>query len=262
MKNNNLIEDFKKHEAKIMEVLKEAAKTEEKLTKEMFHMVDKKSVKEVEIKMSALIGQDRVNLIKKAFCIETYQMKLVKKSNGQMVVQVHRGGAEFRPEMNLATILDVDASHVLQWASIVVEIFMLVLSCVGIGVDLDEAEMKAVTEEVEVIVREPAFQRALNKFLEEWNQGGAWRRAKAIFYLIKDTYSLGFFWRIVKLIFNDMSTWEKIRALAEVSLMIVAAFASDGLALIARIALAVDNAVYLAQKLINISELTERKKTL
>lgn len=171
LKDNNLIEDFKKHEAKIMEVLKKAADTEEKLTKEMFHMVDKKPVEDVEKKMSAVIGQDRVNLIKKAFGIETYRMKLVKKSDGKSVVQVHRGEAEFRPEINLTTIRDVELSDCLQWSSILVEVFMLFLSCAGIKVDLNNSEMRAVTGEVEDIVRQPEFRKVLLKFEESWNQG-------------------------------------------------------------------------------------------
>lgn len=59
-----------------------------------------------------------------------------------------------------------------------------------------------------------------------------------------------------------MSTWERVRAMAECSAMIVAAFATDGAALIARIALAVDSAATLVQKLINISHFAEFKKTL
>jgi hypothetical protein len=51
-------------------------------------------------------------------------------------------------------------------------------------------------------------------------------------------------------------------AMGEVSLMIVAAFASDGLALIARIALAVDSAVYLAEKIVNLITLSDMKKTM
>ena len=152
----------------------------------------------------------------------------------------------------------------LQWASLVVELFLFVLSCVGIGVDLSAAEMRALVQEVEGLVREPAFQRALNKFVEAWIEAGdsAWGKAKAIFYFLKDSYSLGIFWKIIKLIFQNMSTWEKIRAIAEVALMIVAAFATEGIALIARIALAVDSAVYLAEKIANLVTFSDMKKSM
>ncbi|CAG2252462.1 unnamed protein product [Mytilus edulis] len=264
LKDNNLIEDFPKYEAKIMDVLEEGAKTEERLTKEMFDMVGKKSAEDVEKEMSTIIGQDRVDVIKKAFSIETYRMKLVKKLNGQTVVQVHRGGAEFIPELNLATIQDVEIADVLQWASIAVEIFMLVLSCVDIVGDLSEAAIRAITKEVEDIVRQPAFQQALNKFKDEWNRGGTWRRAEAIFVVfLKDTFELTSFWRIIKLLLNkNISTWEKIKDVAEVALMIVYALATEGIALISKIAVVVDHALKLAEKLANIAEFAEFKKTL
>jgi hypothetical protein len=44
--------------------------------------------------------------------------------------------------------------------------------------------------------------------------------------------------------------------------MIVAAFATDGVALIARIVLAVDNAVYLEQKIANLGSFSHLKKTM
>jgi hypothetical protein len=44
--------------------------------------------------------------------------------------------------------------------------------------------------------------------------------------------------------------------------MIVAAFATEGVALIARIALAVDSAVYLAEKIANLVTFSDMKKTM
>jgi hypothetical protein len=44
------------------------------------------------------------------------------------------------------------------------EITHLVLSCVGLGLDISEIVIRAVVKEVEALVREPAFQRAVEKF--------------------------------------------------------------------------------------------------
>ena len=44
--------------------------------------------------------------------------------------------------------------------------------------------------------------------------------------------------------------------------MIVAAFATDVITLIARIALAVDSAVYLAEKIANLATFSDMKKTM
>ena len=264
LENNQLIPDYAKHEKRITVVLQAAAQKEAKLTTQMFHMIDNKTMREVEKEMSAIIGHERVDLIKKSFAIETYRMKVVKKPDGQSAVQVHRKGVEFQPERMLMSINDIETSTWLQLASLVIELFLFVLSCVGIGVDLSEAEMRTVVQEVERIVQEPAFQKALNKFLEVWNEAGgsAWGKAKAIFYFLKDSYSLGFFWVIIKLIVQNMTTWEKFRAIGELVVMIVAAFATEGFALIARIALAVDSAVHLAEKIANLATFSDMKKTM
>jgi hypothetical protein len=92
---------------KMTEVLKEAAKKETTLTTKMVHMIDNKTMREIEKEMSAIIGHERVDLIKKSFAIETYRMKVVKKPDGKSAVQVHRKGVEFQPERMLMTINDM-----------------------------------------------------------------------------------------------------------------------------------------------------------
>jgi hypothetical protein len=264
LRNNQLIPDYEKHEEKIMEVLKETAQVEATLTTKMFHMIDNKNMREVEQAISAIIGYERVDFIKKYFAMETYKMKVVKKPDGQSAVQVYRKGIEFQPERMLMTINDIDAVTVLQWASLALEITHLVLSCVGLGLDISEIVIRAVVKEVEALVREPAFQRAVEKFVEAWNAAGgnAWAKAKAIFEFLKDTYSLGIFWKIVKLFFQKMSAWEDIKAIAEVALMIIVGFATDGLALISKIVLIVDIAIDLADKIANLVMFSDMKKTM
>ena len=264
LRNNQLIPDYEKHEEKIMEVLKETAQVEATLTTKMFHMIDNKNMREVEPAISAIIGHERVDFIKKYFAMETYKMKVVEKPDGQSAVQVHRKGVEFQPERMLVTINDIDAVTVLQWASLALEITHLVLSCVGLGLDVSEIVIRAVVKEVEALVREPAFQRAVEKFVEAWNAAGgnAWAKAKAIFEFVKDTYSLGIFWKIIKLFFQKMSAWEDIKAIAEVALMIIVGFATDGLALISKIVLIVDIAIDLANKIANLVMFSDMKKTM
>jgi hypothetical protein len=227
-------------------------------------MIDNKNMREVEQAISAIIGHERVDFIKKYFAMETYKMKVVKKPDGQSAVQVHRKGVEFQPERMLMTINDIYAVTVLQWASLALEITHLVLSCVGLGLDISEIVIRAVVKEVEALVREPAFQRAVEKFVEAWNAAGgnAWAKAKAIFEFLKDTYSLGIFWKIIKLFFQKMSAWEDIKAIAEVALMIIVGFATDGLALISKIVLIVDIAIDLADKIANLVMFSDMKKTM
>ena len=264
LRNNQLIPDYEKHEEKIMEVLKETAQVEATLTTKMFHMIDNKNMREVEQAISAIIGYERVDFIKKYFAMETYKMKVVKKPDGQSAVQVYRNGIEFQPERMLMTINDIDAVTVLQWASLALEITHLVLSCVGLGLDISEIVIRAVVKEVEALVREPAFQRAVEKFVEAWNAAGgnAWAKAKAIFEFLKDTYSLGIFWKIIFLYFQKMSAWEDIKAIAEVALMIIVGFATDGLALISEIVLIVDIAIDLADNIANLVMFSDMMKTM
>ena len=264
LRNNQLIPDYEKHEEKITEVLKETTQVEATLTTKMFHMIDNKNMREVEQAISVIIGHERVDFIKKYFAMETYQMKVVKMPDGRSAVQVHRKGVEFQPERMLMTINDIYAVTVLQWASLALEITHLVLSCVGLGLDISEIVIRAVVKEVEALVREPAFKRAAEKFVEAWNAAGgnAWAKAKAIFEFLKDTYSLGIFWKIIKLFFQKMSAWEDIKAIAEVALMIIVGFATDGLALISKIVLIVDIAIDLADKIANLVMFSDMKKTM
>jgi hypothetical protein len=59
-------------------------------------------------------------------------------------------------------------------------------------------------------------------------------------YVVKFVSDFGIFWKIIKLFFQKMSAWEDIKAIAEVALMIIVGFATDGLALISKIVLIVD----------------------
>lgn len=258
LKHNKLIDDDD-----ITGELKEAAKTEAELTKSMLNMINTTSMQKVEEEMSKIIGFDRVELIKKSFDIETYSMKVLKKPDGQSTVLVQRGGNEFLPEIMLKTNNDIETAIMLQWASVVVELFLFVFSCVGIEVDLNPSEMKAIVEEVEGFIR-GGLQTALDKFLEAWNNAGGsvWGKAKAIFALLKDIFSLGFFWKITKLIIKKMSILQKIKALAKVAMLIVAAIKTGGAAIIARIALALKNSDKLVEKIRKIIMLSSMKETM
>ena len=254
----------KKYRHKIIGELQVTAKNEATLKTKMVDMIDKRTMRDVEREMSAIIGQERVDLIKKSFTIETYRMNVTEKSDSLSFVHVHRKGNEFQPKRMLMSINDIHSATELQWASLLVELFIFVLNCAGIVIDLSGAEMRDLVQEIERLIKEWKFQEALINFVDAWNKAGdsTWKMAKAIFSFLADVYELNMFWTIIKLIIDDMSTWETIRALAEVSLTIVAAFATEGFALIARIALAVDSAVHLAEKIANLNTFSEMKKTM
>lgn len=262
LREKELIPEYEKHEERITEVLKEVAQKEATLSTKMCPMIDNIDLQKVEEAMSELIGQDRVDDIKMAFSIESYSMTVNSEDNQS--VQVSRNGVQFQPERMLKTIVDIETATVLLLAGIVIELFFFLLGCVGIIVRLNQAEMRALVEEVEVIVKQSAVREALNAFLADWNKAECttWEKAKAIFYFLQERYSLGTFWEIIKLIFKDMCKWEKIKAMVEVVMMIVAAFTTERFALIARIALAVRSCNYLKSKTENIIMLSDMKKTM
>jgi hypothetical protein len=264
LKNNQLISDYEKHEQKITEVLKKAAQKETTLTTKIGPMIENKTVLEVEKEMTAIIGYKRVDLIKKSFAIETYRMKVAKTPNGQTTVHVHRRGVEFQPMRWLTTISDIDKSEKLQWASLVIELFFFLFSSANIITDIKKVGMMNIVREVEAHTLVPAFKRELNTFLEAWNKAGvnAWGKAKSIFNILKKTYLLQIGWTFTKVILQNMSTPQTIRAIGEFVLMVVASFATNGIALIARIVLAVNNFVYLEQKIENLGNFSYLKTTM
>jgi hypothetical protein len=266
LKTEQLIPEYERYEGKIMEVLKEATQKEATLTTEMVLMIDNTNMREVEQAISAIIGHECVHLIKNSFAIETYRMKVVEQSDGQLVVQVHRKGVEFRSDIMLKTRTNIAFATVLQSASLVIELLLFLLSCAGVEVDLSDAEMWTLVQEVDVFAREPAFERALNTFVDAWNEAGgsAWGKAKAIFYFLKDSFLLGILWKLIKLIFKlifqNMSTWEMINAMIKVVSMIYTAFNTKELGLIGRIVLAVHSYDYLADKIANLVKFSDLKK--
>lgn len=123
---------------------------------------------------------------------------------------------------------------------------------------------EAVEETVTVIKTSTKFQKGIEAFLDAWNAAGGskWAKAKALFYLMKDTYSAGLLWNIIKIICSKMHWYDWLLTSAKVSAMLIAAFATDGAALIGEIALIVLSAVDFARKIANLHTLSEVKKTI
>ena len=98
----------------------------------------------------------------------------------------------------------------------------------------------------------PVFLERLVK--SSWNREIV-PQAKALFYLLKDTFSLGILWKIIKSLCSNMSTWDWIKAGALITAQLIAAFATDGLALIAKIVLALNSAYDFYKKIKNLNEI-------
>lgn len=210
------------------------------------------------------LPEDRMKLIEEALSIPTFRLDITKKTDGKYEAQFTREGEEFLPGKQLATVADITSISFLQQASILVEAVFLVLQAVGIKVSVSKSTMEAAIEDTATAIRNSSqLQRAIAQFINSWNSGGgATAKAKAIFFLIKDSMAAGILWTIIKSLCREMKWYDWMETAAKVSAMIIAALATEGVALIAKIALIVMSAVDFARKIANLAQLEEIKKTL
>ena len=122
--------------------------------------------------------------------------------------------------------------------------------------------MKTADEIISFIQQSIALQKAVQALEAAAESGSTWDIAKAIFNLIKVCYSADILWKIIESLCSNMSTWEWIKTVGIVTAMIIADIATDGLALIAEIVLALNNAIDFIKKLTNLSELKTIRKSL
>lgn len=236
-----------------------AAEEQVKLAKEL--KGEPKDVAEILLKH---LPRDRVEMIKSGLSIPTYTLDIAKQEDGHFWCSVTRDRKEFRPSIKLATVAGVDAATWLQYASIIVEAVLLVLQAVGIKVAISEQAITKTAEEVvQVVESSSALRKAVQNLVQVFEEGGSpWEKAKAIFYLIKDSYSAGILWQIIKGLCSNMSWWDWTKTAGIVTAMIIAALATDGAALIAKIVLALNSAYEFGKKIKNVVHLSDLKKNL
>ena len=210
------------------------------------------------------LPEDRIKLIRGALEIPTFRMEVTKHVDGRHWLIFKRNGEDFFPAHAVTTDLHHDIGDIIQKASILVEAIMLVMSAVGISVSASSRVVeKAVNEAANAIRSSSVLARALDDFVASWNSAGsAFSKAKAVFYLVKDSHAAGILWNTIKCICSEMSWFEWVKTAAKVTAMIIAALATDGVALIAEIALIVLNAVDFGLKMANIVLLKKIKETL
>lgn len=263
----NAPEEFSKMNAdpKVKEAVTEAARAAASEEVKLAHEFTSQPDQEIRERLAKHLPEDRIKLIEEALSIPTFRMEITQKSNGKYLVQLTREGKEFLPGRELATVSDINWGSILQEASILVEAILLVMSAVDIKVSVSQSTMKATIEDTaKAIENSSALQRAIAKFISSWHAAGgsALERAKAIFYLLKESYAAGILWTIIKSLCREMKWYDWLETAAKVTAMIIAALATEGVALIARIALVVMSAVDFIRKLANLAKFEEIKQTL
>lgn len=245
-------------ESNILEAVMKQAENDAQLYRKLAPLVAKEAGSaELEAAMSTILSAEELQLIKDTFLFDTYQVEVYtcSKPGPKSFVKFLREGEEIFPDITLVSSSEILKATWLQWASIVIEVFMLALSCIGIHISLRKSQLQKITQAVEKTIETPAFRKALDAFKKAWSNGNAMARAKAIFMFLKDSFTAGIFWKVMKSIFSTMSKWDYARAIATTAAMIVAAFATGGAVLIAKILMALDSAYALVQKMRNLEAL-------
>ena len=262
----NAPDEFAKMNAdpRVRDAVTEAARAAATEEIKLAHEFSSRPDQDIRERLAKYLPEDRIKLIEEALSIPTFRMEITQKSDGKYLVQMTREGKEFLPSKELAMVADIEWTSILQEASILVEAILLVMNAVGISLSVSESTMEATVEETaRAIENSPALQRAIAEFISSWHAAGsALEKAKAIFVLLKDSYAAGILWTIIKSLCREMKWYDWLETAAKVTAMIIAALATEGAALIAKIALIVMSAVDFIRKLANLEKLKEIKQNL
>lgn len=245
----------------IIKAARETATEQVKLAQEFASQPDQ----DIRNRLAKYLPEDRIKLIEGALSIPTFRVEITKKEDGKHGVQFTRDGAEFLPGKQLTTVADIESTSFIQMASILVEAVLLVMQAVGIKISPSSSTIEAtVKDTVTAIKNSSKLQRAIAQFIDSWEKAGgnALSESKAIFYLIKESNAGGILWTIIKELCRNMTWQDWLKTSAKVAAMIIAALATGGTALIAKIALIVLSAVDFAKKIANLVQLEEIKKSL
>ena len=205
----------------------------------------------IELELSKICSTKKLQRIRESLETETFDM-YIAKIDGVETVKTMRNGKDVFAPIQLETVADVEYARLLQWSSILLEVAMLAGDCVGIHLHVSARRLKSVTKAVSKMMSTSPMKRSMKIFLYEWKTNtSAISRARAIFQFLRASYSASVLWKTFKLIIQDMSWFSRIRTVAILAASLVAAFATGGIALIAKIVFALNGAYKLARKIIN-----------
>ena len=156
----------------------------------------------------------RLVAIQDGLKMATYRVDIVDR----VAMHTFTDGTHFMT-VPLNTPANKDYSYYVQVASIVIEGVLLVLRIIGLKVSVSKALLKKATEElVEELGTSSTFRKAVEEFVKSWDSAsGNIDKAKVLFYLLKDTYSLGILWKLIKLLCSKMTWWDWTKAAALIS---------------------------------------------
>ena len=254
-------EEFEKFEKdptikqSVVQAARDAATEHLKLAEEF----STKPTENIEERLSKYLPKHRVDLIKTGLQVPTYQLNIARRSDGHHWVDIIRDGEPFMESIKLDTAASIEQASWIQIASIIVEAVLLVLQAVGIKLHVSKQVIERTAKEIVSVVESSSqLQEAVKALEEAAKNGSKLDIAKAIFHLIEECFSAGILWKVIKSLCSNMSIWDWIKTVAIVTAEIIAA--TDGVALIAKIILALDSAYEFIKKLTNLRTLKELKQ--
>lgn len=125
---------------------------------------------------------------------------------------------------------------------ILVQAVLLVIEALGITVSVCENVMTAIFKDTATAIQNSSkMQKAIQAFTTAWNEAGdnPWKKASALFFLVKDSRAAGILVTIISRLFQPMSLLNWLKTVAKVSAMLIASLATNGKAQNSAVALVV-----------------------
>lgn len=253
--------------ARITEAAKEAAREEVTLS----HEFSSNPTENVRERLAKHLPAARINMIVQGLQIPTFQMNILQKPSddeqkaSNFIAHFAMRGTQMTHDRHLISHEDADWADTKQKCSIVVEGVMLVLQIIGVDASASSSSITAAVDDVERAIENSSdFKKAIQKFVKTWHASESNIKDKAVaFYnVLFETHSAGVLWQVIKSLCSEMSWWDWIVSAVKVTAMIIAAFCTDGVALIAKISLALMDAVVFTNKLVNLAKIEEIRGTL
>ena len=198
----------------------------------------------------------------KGLQFHTFRMEISKRQ-GKTWAKVTRKGKQFYPDIMLADIIDANQTLWLQIASVIIEVVAMLLAAIGFVVASNETAVREATEAITgYLNRGSEIVNSFLDFAEEFSSAsGSMAKANALFILCCTMYKDGpeLLWTALRTLLSQLTWYQRVLSIARVIALIVAMVATDGAALVMRVATVIMDAVDLVIKARNLVEIKRHR---
>lgn len=206
-----------------------------------------------------LLPPHRILQIEQALEIKAFKVKIDSIENVYHASFI-RDGENFLDTIVLKNQQAVSSASYYQYADLTFEIVILLLSAVGVTAIITSKRFRVIVDKlVTEFKNNRALIKAMNHLRIAWRRAGGSipKKAKAIFVVGTELHKNGILWKTIKDILKSMSYVDYAKSIAIVSVQLIGAFASGGVLLIAKIAIALGKSYVLFRKFQNLKLLEE-----